>query len=114
MPSDSYREWKIERLLQDPEYASMCLEYSFSEATRDGFVGGFLISLEDAVEAARRRQGEASEEDILRRQLHHKLNAQENHTVETITSALEEVGLTCEIKPARLGLLDSDYKKSSV
>lgn len=102
MPSYNYRESKIERLIEeDPEYTSMYLEYSFSEAIKDGFVGGFLVALEDVVKAASRRQGEASEEDILRQRLYHKLNSQESHTVETITSALEEVGLTHEIKSAK-------------
>ena len=100
MPSYSYREAKIERLVLDPEYASMCLEYSFSEALKDAFVGGFLVSLEDVVEAARRRQGEFLEEDVLRQRLYNKLNTQENPTIEGVITALKEVGLTHEMKPA--------------
>ncbi|MEL6489566.1 MAG: transcriptional regulator [Cyanobacteria bacterium J06634_6] len=101
MPSDSYRESKLQKLMEDPEYASMYLEYSLCEAMEDGFIGGFLVGLEDVVEAANRRQCEASKEDVLRQKLHNKLTTLENPTLESIISTLEEVGLTREMKPTR-------------
>ncbi len=100
MPSVSYRDDLIKRLSKDPEYASLYLETSFEEALKDGYVDGFLLGLEDVVEATQNRNSTASETDILRQRLHHILNKKETHTLNTIISALKEVGLTHEIKPA--------------
>lgn len=99
MPSYSYREAQMERLIMDAEYASLYLEVSFDEALKDGFVGGFLIALETVVEAASRRQSEPSATVVLREKLYHKLNNQANLTIESVISALEEVGLTHKLEP---------------
>ncbi|MEM9946043.1 MAG: transcriptional regulator [Cyanobacteria bacterium P01_D01_bin.36] len=99
MPSYSYRETQIEKLASDAEYASLYLETSFSEASKDGFVGGFVVALENVVEASSRRQSEPVETDTLRQRLHQKLNERENLTLEVIIDVLKEVGLTHEIKP---------------
>ena len=100
MPSVSYRDGLMEKLSKDPEYASLYLETSFEEALKDEYVAGFLLGLEDVVEAAQNRKGTASETDTLRQQLYHLLSKQETHTLETIISALKEVGLNYEMKPA--------------
>ena len=107
MPSDSYRESKLKKLI-DPLYASAALECSFEEAQKDGFVGGFLVCLEDVVEAASRRQRELSHEDVLRQQLYQKLNGHENPNLETITAFLQELGLTHQLKPKSFQLSRSN------
>jgi len=99
MPSYSYREAQIERLVSDAEYASLHLEVSFDEALKDGFIGGFLIALENVVEAASRRQSEPSTMDALQERLYHKLDKQANPTIESVISALKEVGLNHKLEP---------------
>ena len=99
MPSYSYREAQMERLIMDADYASLYLEMSFNEALKDGFVGGFLIALENVVEAASRRQSEPSATVTLQKRLYYKLDNQANPTIESVISALEEVGLTHKLEP---------------
>lgn len=99
MPSVSYQDGLIKKLSNDPEYASLYLETSFEETLKDGYVDGFLLGLEDVVEAAQNRKGTASETNILRQRLYHLLVEKEAHTLETIISPLKEVGLTYEMKP---------------
>ncbi|MEL6350190.1 MAG: transcriptional regulator [Cyanobacteria bacterium J06627_28] len=99
MPSYSYRKAQVEKLIADADYTSLYLEVSFSEALKDGFVGGFLIALENAVEASNRRESKPTKADILRQQLYDELNPQEDLTIETVKSVLKKVGLTHKLKP---------------
>lgn len=50
MPTKSYLDDHLKRLL-DPEYASLYLAASFSEALEDGYIDGFLLALKNVVEA---------------------------------------------------------------
>jgi DNA-binding phage protein len=98
MPTKSYLDDHLERLL-DPEYASLYLAASFSEALEDGYVDGFLLALKNVVKAASDRQEEPSETDILRQRLYQSLSKSENLTTDAITAALKAIGLTCELQP---------------
>lgn len=98
MPSYNYRDSQLKRL-RDPEYASLYIEASFSEALKDGYVGGFLIALGNVVEAASHRQNKVAEVDVLRKRLYQNLSNYESPNTEIIIAELEAVGLTAEIKP---------------
>lgn len=97
MPTKSYRDDHMKRLL-DPEYASLYLAVSFSEALEDGYVDGFLLALKSVVEAASHRQSESSETDILRQRLYQSLSTSKDLTTDAISEELKVVGLTCELQ----------------
>lgn len=99
MPTDSYRDDLIKRLIEDPEYASLYLKTVLSEALEDGYMDAFPLALKDVIEATENRQDVLSEVDVSRKRLYELLSEQKSLTPEATVSALEAVGLDLNLKP---------------
>lgn len=95
MPSDSYHESHIKKLL-DPEYSSLYIETSLEETIKDRNITAFLRALRNVLEAADRRQTTVSEVYLLREHVYQTLLKKQNLTVEEAAFALKEVGIIPE------------------
>ncbi len=95
MPSDSYHESHIKKLL-DPEYSSLYIETSLEETIKDRNIMAFLRALRNVLEAADRRQTTVSEVYLLREHVYQTLLKKQNLTVEEAAFALKEVGIIPE------------------
>ncbi|MGB3293262.1 MAG: hypothetical protein WBB01_09770, partial [Phormidesmis sp.] len=109
MPTDSYHDDLIDRLGEDPEYASLYLQTVLSEALEDGYMDAFPLALRDVLEATKNRQNTLSEIDILRQHLYKLLSKANSLTPEVTIAALEAVGFSLEMKPLEVQLSDTSY-----
>lgn len=95
MPSDSYHESHIKRLL-DPEYSSLYIETALEETIKDGDMRAFLRALKNALEAAEKRQELVLEIYKSRERIYRALLERESLTIEAAISELAAVGITPE------------------
>lgn len=101
MPSRSYHEFIIKDLL-DPEYSSLYIQISLEETIKDRDLRAFKRALNNALEAAYKRQTPVAEIYASRQQVYRKLLELETLTVEAAEEALKTVGIVPEKEPAEV------------